>query len=88
MGLTKALLHSTGDPSASREDAPRLPRLRVSPEQATAIANLANTARCDAVEIEDQGDCVLVRRFDVKGGAIDELLVYPADEEDDVENAS
>lgn len=82
MAWTNSFKGTNQDPSRSRQRGGRASRLRLSPEQAAAIAKIANTARCDAVELEDRGDCALVRRFDVEGQLMDEVSVYPADEDD------
>ena len=82
MGWTNSFKGTNQDPKRARRSRAQGSSLRLSPEQATAIAKLANTARCDAVELQDAGDHALVRRFDVDGQPIDELAVYPADDED------
>ena len=82
MAWTNSFRGTNQDPKRSRRLGVQPARLRLSPEQATAIAKIANTARCDAVELEDGGDCTIVRRFDVDGELMDELTVYPADEDE------
>ena len=82
MPWTNSFKGTNQDPKRARRRRAEAAPLRLTPEQATAIAEIANTARCDAVELEDRGESVLVRRLGVEGDPIDELSVYPADEDD------